>query len=242
MAEGKRYFWLKLHDDFFTSKRIKKLRKIAGGDTYLIIYLKMQLKTLKTNGLMEFTGLESDIAEEIALDIDEEPDNVRVTLNYLLSNGLAETNDRYIFFPYAVENTGSEGSSAKRMRDLRERIASQSNALPSQCDTAVTHALRIGDGEKEKETNIELEINTEIEKDEPAAPKPYPDYSPDPQRTCLRSDTDISIPDDLIKEWAVKVKKFLDHKWDPAGMYKLAMNKGVTKKMIDDYLSKNGGS
>ena len=44
MAE-KRYYWLKFRDDFFDSKRIKKLRKMAGGDTYTIIYLKMMLKT-----------------------------------------------------------------------------------------------------------------------------------------------------------------------------------------------------
>ena len=44
MAEAKRYYWLKFRDDFFDSKRIKKLRKMAGGDTYVIIYLKMQLK------------------------------------------------------------------------------------------------------------------------------------------------------------------------------------------------------
>ena len=42
----KRYFWLKLFEDFFSSKRIKKLRSLAGGDTYTIIYLKMQLKAL----------------------------------------------------------------------------------------------------------------------------------------------------------------------------------------------------
>lgn len=47
MAENKRYYWLKLMDDFFDSKRIKKLRKMAGGDTYTIIYLKMQLLSLK---------------------------------------------------------------------------------------------------------------------------------------------------------------------------------------------------
>lgn len=31
MAENKRYYWLKLMDDFFDSKRIKKLRKMAVG-------------------------------------------------------------------------------------------------------------------------------------------------------------------------------------------------------------------
>ena len=41
MANEKRYYWLKFREDFFESKRIKRLRRMAGGDTYLIIYLKM---------------------------------------------------------------------------------------------------------------------------------------------------------------------------------------------------------
>ena len=47
---GKRYYWLKLPDDFFRQKPIKKLRRIAGGDTYTIIYLKMLLVSLKNEG------------------------------------------------------------------------------------------------------------------------------------------------------------------------------------------------
>lgn len=39
----KRFWWLKLRDDFFDQAVIKKLRRMAGGDTYTIIYLKMQL-------------------------------------------------------------------------------------------------------------------------------------------------------------------------------------------------------
>ena len=31
MAENKRYYWLKLMDDFFDSKRIKKLLKLPHG-------------------------------------------------------------------------------------------------------------------------------------------------------------------------------------------------------------------
>ena len=40
---AKKYYWLKLKADWFSDKRIKKLRSIAGGDTYTIIYLKMML-------------------------------------------------------------------------------------------------------------------------------------------------------------------------------------------------------
>ena len=57
MAKEKRYYWLKFQGDFFDSKRIKKLRKLAGGDTYLVIYLKMQLKALKTGCILEYTGV-----------------------------------------------------------------------------------------------------------------------------------------------------------------------------------------
>ena len=122
MADEKRYFWLKLNQDFFDSKRIKKLRKMAGGDTYTIIYLKLQLLALNTDGVITWTGLEEDVADELALDLDESPEDIKVTLSYMLHCGLAETSDNVNFFlPYVLINTGSEGSSAKRMREKRAR-------------------------------------------------------------------------------------------------------------------------
>lgn len=158
---GKRYFWLRLKDDFFSSKRMKKLRKIAGGATYTIIYLKLQLLAVKREGVLEYTGLEDTFADELALDIDESPDDVQVTLNYLVSCGLAEMlTERELLLPYVMENVGSEGASAQRMREHRARKAlelqgledakqikgvtllSQSDAHPSHCDSSVTERKR----------------------------------------------------------------------------------------------------
>lgn len=154
---GRRYYWLKLQDDFFKSKRIKKLRRIAGGDTYTIIYLKMQLLAMKNGGVLEYTGLEQSFADELALDLDEEAENVSVTVSFLLSCGLLETSDNKEFFvPYAVLNTGSEGASAKRVRDHRERKALQ-------CNTDVTPMKQNGNGEIEKE--IEKEKDNRISND-----------------------------------------------------------------------------
>lgn len=166
---GKRYYWLKLQDGFFGSKRIKKLRNLAGGDTYTIIYLKMQLLAIKNNGILEYTGLEPTFAEELALDLDEKPDNVSVAVNYLLNCGLLETADNKEFFvPYAVLNTGSEGASAKRVRDYRGRKALQSN-------TPVTQVKRIGNGEIEKEIDIDIEKEIEIEETADVPPTSPPD-------------------------------------------------------------------
>lgn len=153
---GKRYYWLKLQDGFFTSKRIKKLRKLAGGDTFTIIYLKMQLLAMKTDGFLKWTGLEDDFASELALDLDEDTENVKVTLAYLISCGLVETSDNISFYlPWAVENTGSEGSSAERMRNKRAEqklLSAQSRTMCAQSD-----------GEKEIEKDIEIDL--EIDKD-----------------------------------------------------------------------------
>ena len=159
MAESKRYYWLKLQDDFFKSKRIKKLRRIAGGDTYTIIYLKMQLLAMKSGGVLEYTGLEQSFSDELALDLDEEPENVAVTVNFLLSCGLLETSDdKEYFVPYAVLNTGSEGASAKRVREHREKKALH-------CNTDVTPVKQICNGEKEKEKEKETEIDITVSKD-----------------------------------------------------------------------------
>lgn len=157
MAEEKRYFWLRLYDDFFTSKRIKKLRKIAGGDTYLIIYLKMQLMAMKHGGTLKWSGLEEKFADELALDLDEDPANVAVTLQYLLSCGLAEASNDLteVFLPYAVKNVGSEGAAAQRMREYRSR---KNNALPAPKRNDVTTPCENGYGEKESESEIESKI------------------------------------------------------------------------------------
>lgn len=160
MAEAKRYYWLKFRDDFFDSKRIKKLRKMAGGDTYVIIYLKMQLKALRTGGVLEFTGIEKEFAEELSLDIDESVDDVRVVLAFLLAYGMCECSDNvHYYLPYVTENTGSETASTQRVRDFRER----QKAL--HCNADVTEVKRICNVEKEIE--IEKEKESEIEIDAP---------------------------------------------------------------------------
>jgi predicted phage replisome organizer len=51
---NKKYYWLKLKNDFFKQREIKKLRAVAGGDTYTIIYLKLQLHSLNNMGKIIF--------------------------------------------------------------------------------------------------------------------------------------------------------------------------------------------
>lgn len=123
---AQRYYWLRLQKDFFASRRIKKMRRLEGGDTNVVIYLKMQLLAMQHEGVIEYAGLEDSIAEEIALDIDEDVDAVQRVLGYLMQYGLAEddsTGDGGILLPFVVDNIGSETGDARRKRSERRQTA-----------------------------------------------------------------------------------------------------------------------
>ena len=163
MGQEKRYFWLKLPEGFFRQKEIKRLRKIAGGDTYTIIYLKMLLRSLSNNGVLFFDGVEDDFVSELALDIDEDYENVGVTVQFLMKQGILEEikEDEY-FLKTCADMVGSETTSAERVRRHRKNIellqsngsALQSNADVTNCNTSVITC----------NTEIDIEKEIEIEK------------------------------------------------------------------------------
>jgi predicted phage replisome organizer len=151
----KRLYWLKLKESFFTDKSVKKLRRMAGGDTYTVIYLKMLLRGLKNNGRIYYDGIEDTFADEIALELDEDADNVRFCMLYLEKCGLLEkVSETEAFLTETPSMTISESASAGRMRKLRERKTSQ-------CDADVTQALR----ESDKKVTLDIEIDTDTDTD-----------------------------------------------------------------------------
>jgi len=162
---NKKYYWLKLKDDFFRDKRIKKLRRIAGGDTYTVIYLKLQLLSLKNNGVLIYEGIEESFEEELALDIDEDVDNVKITVAFLKSNGLIdEAAPNHFTMTETIKCIGSESDSAARVRKHRELKAQQQLAL--QCNgTVTTSNIEIEKRENKKEQEIKQELEKEQEKE-----------------------------------------------------------------------------
>ena len=168
---GKRYYWLKLPDDFFRQKPIKKLRKIAGGDTYTIIYLKMLLIAMKHDGRLYFEGVEDNFYEELALELDEEAENVNVTVRFLLAQGLIELVDETEYrLTECDKMVGSEAASTQRSRQCRERKALQCNTNATPCNTLEQNWSVEKEIEKEIDIDKEKDINTlcpEVETSEP---------------------------------------------------------------------------
>lgn len=131
----KKYFWLKLKEGFFDDRNIKLLRAQENGDTLVLVYLMMQCKALKSDGLIDYRKILPSIEDEIALDIGIEPEIVKSALTWMERLELVERVDSYAVMLLARDELieiGSEGESAARMRRYRERKASL-------CDAQVTH-------------------------------------------------------------------------------------------------------
>lgn len=158
---GKVYYWIKLKMEFFRDKRVKKLRRNAGGGTYTIIYLKMLLLSLPDEGVLYYDGIEDDFAEELALELEEETVDVRMTIAYLLGKGLMEKRSEYEYYLYQVpEMLGKESDAASRMRKKRGKLEEKRNNVTQECHNVQNCYTEI-DIEKNKELNKEL--HTEIE-------------------------------------------------------------------------------
>ena len=148
--KNKRYFWIQLTQDFFKSKEMKLLRKIAGGDTHTIIYLKMMLISLEDGGRIYYDGLADNLAEELSLVIDENIEDIKITLIFLESKGLlTKKSDRDYFLEQVPEMVGSETASTRRSRKHREF----QKAL--QCNTDATKR----NGYIDKEIDIDKDEN-----------------------------------------------------------------------------------
>lgn len=248
MGENKKYFWLKLYNDFFSSKRIKRLRSLAGGDTYTIIYLKMQLKALKDDGYLYFDDVMDDFAEELALDIDENADDVRVTIQYLSRVGLLESseNGKEYFLPYVQTCIGSETASAQRVRNYRARKKEQ-EALPcnadetpmkqveTKCNTEIEKELEIDkekDIEKEIDTDKEKNIEKEHKKTVPTKKK-YGEF----QKVTLTDEEYTKLINEYGEETAHKAIEFLDSYIAEKG-YKSKSNYLTIRRWVIDAVSK----
>lgn len=248
MSEPKRYFWLKLHKDFFQRKEIKRLRKIAGGDTYTIIYLKMLLRSIMSDGKLYFDGLEDDFASELALDLDEKEENVQITIQYLLKSGLLEMcSDEEYYLPDTKDSTGCETAVASRVRKHREK----QKAL--QCNTDVTQVKHLCNGEIEKEIEkeLEIELDTKANKSPTKAKRFVKPTLSEIEQYCIERNNNVDaqhfydhyesngwkVGKNSMKDWKAAVRNWERNEYRKPNSKKNSKEDAinVVKELMDEY-------
>lgn len=164
---AKKYYWLQLKSTFFSNRIAKKLLKAERGKIYALIYLKMLLFSVDKEGHLFFEGVEHTFAEEIALVLDEELEDVKTTIETLESAGAMEqiAADEW-YLTEMPELIGKESESAERVREYRKRKTLQCNTNVTECNALVTECnteKRREEIEKSREENTKSKGECERE-------------------------------------------------------------------------------
>jgi uncharacterized phage protein (TIGR02220 family)/predicted phage replisome organizer len=123
--DSKRYFWLKLKEDFFDDDAISWLEDQPNGKEYALFYLKLCLKSLKHDGVLIRTVgniLVPYDAKKLSEITRTNEDTVIVALELLKNIGLIEIQENGALFLTQLQSLiGSETNAAERMRNARAK-------------------------------------------------------------------------------------------------------------------------
>ena len=170
---SKKYYWLKLKNDFFEDDTIQFIEEQENGYKYVNFYLKLCLKSLKSDGtlirLVGETLIPYDV-KSLAKLTNTDVDIVRVAMDLFKKIGLIKVYDSgEIYLTQIKEMIGSETEKAQIMRKTRARKSIGNN---------VTRMLPECYTEIEIEKDIDIEIEKEKRKTFKGVIDSYTSYQP----------------------------------------------------------------
>lgn len=123
--QKKRYYWLKLKEDFFEEDTIEWLEEQPNGKEYCLFYLKLCLKSLKTEGILVRNVGNLMIPydpESLAKLTNSNTDTVKVAMDLFNKIGLIKILDSgEIYLNQLSELVGSETEYARQKRIQRAK-------------------------------------------------------------------------------------------------------------------------
>ena len=149
------YFWLKLDENFYKNIIIKKARKTS--DTMVIMYQRLMLQSLATNGYLYYEGAFENLAEELATSLDEDVEQVQMALAFFSKYGLIQfDNEQNANMLQVHALIDQETNWARYQRENRKKEKAEKldivQPLSNHCPTEIEKELEI---EKEKKTETE---------------------------------------------------------------------------------------
>ena len=248
MSDNRKYYYLKLKENYFDDDSIVLLESMQDGVLYSNILLKLYLKSLKHGGRLQ---LDEDIpytAQMIATITRQQIGTVERALQIFLKLGLVEVLDSGTFYMSNIELLIGQSSTEAE----RKRAARLQNKALSAPRTNGGHLSDI----RPPEIEIELEKEIEIEKEREGetghpAPAAYGRYN-----NVILTDTELSgLKTELPDKWEYYIDRLSCHiastgkqyHSHAATIYKWAQEdaakgKAAPKQGIPEYTCKEGES
>ena len=165
MSDNKKYYYLRLKDNFFDSDELKILESMKDGYLYSNILLKLYLRSLKNDGKLVVNDRIPYNAEMLASVTGHQVGTIKQALSMFKELGLIEILENGAIYMLDIQNFIGKGSTeADRQRLYDRRISeerkqkklTQSRNLKEILEKS-TPEIEI---ELEKEIKIEKEINS----------------------------------------------------------------------------------
>ena len=246
MADNRKYYYLKLKENFFDSDSIVLLEDMKDGILYSNILLKLYLKSLKNGGKLQLDENIPYTAQMIATLTRQQVGTVERALGIFQQLGLVEQLHGGLLYMTDIElMIGQSSTEAERKRAAR--LANKA-LPPPRTNGGHLSDIRPPEIEIKKEIDIEIEKEREL-KPGRAAPAAYGRY-----KNVILTDTELSeLKAELPDKWEYYIdrlsgyiastgRKYKNHaatirRWAADDTAKAAPKKG-----IPDYSYKEGES
>ena len=246
MSDNRKYYYLKLKENYFDDDSIVLLESMQDGVLYSNILLKLYLKSLKHGGRLQLDENIPYTAQMIATITRQQIGTVERALQIFLKLGLVEVLDSGTFYMSNIELLIGQSSTEAE----RKRAARLQNKALSAPRTNGGHLSDIRPPEIELEKEIEIEKEREGETGHPA-PAAYGRYN-----NVILTDTELSgLKTELPDKWEYYLDRLSCHiastgkqyQSHVATIYKWAQEdaakgKAAPKQGIPDYSCKEGES
>ena len=203
MADNRKYYYLKLKENFFDSDSIVLLEDMKDGILYSNILLKLYLKSLKNGGKLQLDEHIPYTAQMIATLTRHQIGTVERALEIFRQLGLVEQLDSGAFYMTDIElMIGQSSTEAERKRAAR---LENKALLPPR--TKGGHLSDIRPPEIEIELEKEIEIKREIEKEKVRPEREHPSHTYGRYQNVFLTDVELA---DLQTSFPVVWEQYIE--------------------------------
>lgn len=216
MSDNKKYYYLRLKDNFFDSDELKILESMKDGYLYSNILLKLYLRSLKNDGKLVVNERIPYNAEMLASVTGHQVGTIKQALSMFKELGLIEVLENGAIYMLDIQNFIGKGSTeADRQRIYDRRISEERK------QNKLTQSRNLEEICKKSTPEIEkdIEINKELYKEK--------DIDIDTLSLCEQKSLIHDVWEDAFDLITANVKKSLDNFVDEYGA-------AITKQAILD--------
>lgn len=160
MSDNKKYYYLRLKDNFFDSDELKILESMKDGYLYSNILLKLYLRSLKNDGKLVVNERIPYNAEMLASVTGHQVGTIKQALSMFKELGLIEVLENGAIYMLDIQNFIGKGSTEADRQRLYDRRISEERK-----QNKLTQSRNLEEICKKSTPEIEIELEKDIEKE-----------------------------------------------------------------------------